>query len=125
MRVPLSLVVVGAALVAGAAACGGSGYQYVENDELGVYAKLPDDWTVYDESDLFPEESERELARRQAQMWTRTFDAGKDPSVEGSQSAGDDDPTGPIREPLEHLFTPRRSPHSPSRPTRKGQPFAL
>jgi hypothetical protein len=77
-----------------AVACGGSGYQYVENDELGVYARLPDDWGVYDESDLFPEASERELEQRANQMWMRTFDGAGDPSVEGSQAPGDDSPTG-------------------------------
>ena len=61
MRVSPPLAAVGAALTMGAAACGASGYQYVENDELGVYAKLPDEWTVYDETDLFPEDSEREI----------------------------------------------------------------
>lgn len=32
-----------------AVACGRSGYQYIENDETGVYAKIPDDWSVISE----------------------------------------------------------------------------
>ena len=94
MRVSPPLAAVGAALTMGAAACGASGYQYVEDDELGVYGKLHDEWTVYDETDLFPEDSEREIAQRQDRVWMRTFDAAAEPSVEASQSAGHDEPTG-------------------------------
>ncbi len=28
------------------AACGGSGYEYVENDDAGLYFRVPDEWTV-------------------------------------------------------------------------------
>jgi hypothetical protein len=94
MRVSPPLVVVAAAVSVGTVACGGSGYQYVQNDELGIYARLPDDWTVYDEADLFPSASERELAEREDQIWMRTFDAAADPSVEGSRMVGGDHPTG-------------------------------
>jgi hypothetical protein len=94
MRAVWSLVVVGAALVTAAPGCGRSGYQYVENDDLGVYARLPDDWAVYDEADLFPDASERELESNRANLWVRTFDAAADPSVEASQSPGFGDPTG-------------------------------
>jgi hypothetical protein len=94
MRAVWSLVVVGAALVTAAPGCGRSGFQYVENDDLGVYARLPDDWAVYDEADLFPDASDRELESRRSNLWVRTFDAGADPSVEASQSPGSGDPTG-------------------------------
>jgi hypothetical protein len=77
-----------------AVACGGSGYQYVENDQLGVYARLPEDWGVYDESDLFPDASERELDQRASQVWMRTFDGAAEPSVEGSQAVGGESPAG-------------------------------
>ena len=30
------------------AACGGSGYEYVSNDEAGIFFKVPDDWSVID-----------------------------------------------------------------------------
>jgi hypothetical protein len=94
MRSVGSLVVVGAALVAGAVGCGRSGYQYVENDDLGIYARMPEHWAVYDETDLFPDASERELESRRASLWVRTFDAAAEPSVEASQSPGLGDPTG-------------------------------
>lgn len=87
-----------------AAACGGSGYQFVENDDLGVYAKVPDDWTIYDEESLFPDDSDRERERRAAMMWMRTFDASDEPSVEGSQAVGSGDPTGVVQV---RLLTPQ------------------
>ena len=100
MRVTRSLVglgaVVAAAAVAGGA-CGGSGYQFVQNDDLGVYAKLPGDWEIYDEHDLFPDDSDRQLERRSQGLWLRTFDGSDDPSVEASKSAGGADPTGAVQ----------------------------
>jgi hypothetical protein len=97
MRVAPPLVgsVVAAAL--GVGACGGSGYQFVQNEDLGVYAKVPDGWTVYDEADLFPDESDEQLERRRASSWLRTFDASDDPSVEDSQSPGESEPTGVVQ----------------------------
>jgi hypothetical protein len=99
MRVTRSLVglaaVVGAAV--GGGACGGSGYQFVKNDDLGVYAKLPGDWKIYDEHDLFPDESERALERRSQGLWIRSFDGSDDPSAEASTRAGDTDPTGVVQ----------------------------
>lgn len=94
MRGVWSLAMVVAALVGGTVACGRSGYQYVQNDDLGIYAKLPGDWTVYDESDLFPDSSAREESARAERMWFRTFDAADAPSVEASQQPGADDPVG-------------------------------
>jgi hypothetical protein len=88
----------GAVVVAvGVGACGGSGYQFVQNDDLGVYAKVPGDWKVYDEQDLFPEDSDTQLERRREAMWVRTFDGSDDPSAEASTSPGDGDPTGIVQ----------------------------
>jgi hypothetical protein len=88
-----------AALVAGglASACGGSGYQYVENEDLGVYARLPGDWEIFDESDLFPDDSDAELDRRNQSMWVRTFDASSDPDVEDWQAPGGGSPRGIVQ----------------------------
>jgi hypothetical protein len=100
MRVTRSLVglgVVVAAAAVGGGACGGSGYQFVQNEDLGVYAKLPGDWKIYDEHDLFPDDSDRQLERRSQLMWLRTFDGSDDPSAEASTRAGDADPTGAVQ----------------------------
>jgi hypothetical protein len=96
MRVALPLVGLGVVVAVGVSACGGSGYQFVENEDLGVYAKLPDGWTIYDEADLFPEDTDEQLERRREAMWVRTFDASDDPSAEASTDPGEDDPTGRV-----------------------------
>ncbi len=98
MRVRRSLVGLGAVVAAaGAGACGGSGFQFVQNNDLGVYAKLPGDWEIYDEHDLFPEDSDTQLERRSQGMWVRTFDGSDDPSAEASTSPGGSDPTGIVQ----------------------------
>ncbi|MGH9190951.1 MAG: hypothetical protein ACRDZ0_00545 [Acidimicrobiales bacterium] len=98
MRVARSLVGLGAVVVAvGVGACGGSGYQFVQNGDLGVYAKVPGDWKIYDEQDLFPEDSDTQLERRRQAMWVRTFDGSDDPSAEASTSPGEGDPTGIVQ----------------------------
>jgi hypothetical protein len=77
-------VVVATGTLALASACGGSGYQYVENEDRGVFARLPDDWTVYDTEDLFalqnPDASDE--AEPSGRLWYRGFDADEKPSIE-------------------------------------------
>jgi hypothetical protein len=98
MWVTRSLVGLGAFVTAaGVAACGGSGFQFVQNDDLGVYAKLPGDWEIYDEHDLFPEDSDTQLERRSQGMWVRTFDGSEEPSAKASTSPGEEDPTGIVQ----------------------------
>ncbi len=80
------------------AGCGGPRYQYVQNDSLGVYAKLPAGWKVYDEKDIFPNDSQTERNNRARGNWVRTFDGGDKPSVTAStQMAGADDPIGMVQ----------------------------
>jgi hypothetical protein len=95
----LAVVLVASVAVAGSA-CGGSGYQYVKNDDLGVYAKLPEDWTVYDEEDLFPEASETQLDAQSEMRWIRTFDSSDDPSVEAAGRLDGPSPSGVIQHSL-------------------------
>ena len=67
-----------------AAACSGSGYRYVQNNDANAYFKLPERWTVFDEGqilsqpalDLAPLQRRRLVAR----TWMRGFDAGPQPS---------------------------------------------
>lgn len=91
----LALIAVAPLAVLGSA-CGGSGYQYVKNDDLGIYAKLPDDWTVYDEEDLFPDASEIELDREAEVRWIRTFDSADDPSVDMTSRLDGSEPAGRV-----------------------------
>jgi hypothetical protein len=58
---------------------------------------VPGDWKIYDEQDLFPEDSDTQLERRRQAMWVRTFDGSDDPSAEASTSPGDGDPTGIVQ----------------------------
>jgi hypothetical protein len=54
-------------------ACGGARYQYVQNDDFGVYAKLPASWRIHDEKQLFPDLSAQELKDFHQSNWMRTF----------------------------------------------------
>ncbi|MGH9213624.1 MAG: hypothetical protein ACRD2C_23555 [Acidimicrobiales bacterium] len=98
----LLLVVAIAGSVAAAAACGTSGYQYVENEDLGVFAKVPDDWAMYDEAELYSalaavSGNTVELQRERALTWFRGFDSSEEPSVAGSLQLSAPDPRGFVR----------------------------
>jgi hypothetical protein len=99
MRIPSRLAGVGlfAALAALGAGCGSSGSQYISNDSLGVYARIPSDWRVYDEKDIFADLSDVERQAQSSGMWIRTFDAADEPSVEHANGAGTEDPTGNVQ----------------------------
>lgn len=72
------------ALAALVGACGRSGFQYVHNDQVNAYFKVPDDWTLFSEREILglsaipipPLERQRLLAR----TWMRGFDASPRPS---------------------------------------------
>ena len=78
------LAALGVLVASLAAACSGSGYRYVQNDDANAYFKLPEQWTVFDEGqilsqpalDLAPLQRRRLVAR----TWMRGFDAGPQPS---------------------------------------------
>jgi hypothetical protein len=73
-------------LAAVAAGCGRSGHQFIENEDLGVFAKLPDGWAVFDEEDLLAstddEVTDLELERVSSRLWFRGFHSGDDPAAE-------------------------------------------
>lgn len=72
---PPLLALVALASVSAFSGCA-SGYQYVKNDDQGVYARVPQGWAVYDEADLAPGASDRELERLSQLSWIRTFHGG-------------------------------------------------
>lgn len=88
----------GVALVA--AACGDSGYQYVENEDLGVFARLPDSYAVFDTEDVLdavPEDERLEGRARErvlSQIWVNGFDASNEPDVEQVLEYGGREPRG-------------------------------
>ena len=78
-----------AAAASGLASCGGSGYEYVTDRESGLYFKVPDHWTVFDEdqllatdqpvvADMSPQELE---VIRATEFWVG-FDAAADPTLD-------------------------------------------
>jgi hypothetical protein len=99
MRISTRLAGAGllAAVAGVAAGCGSSGSQYIQNDSLGVYAKIPAGWEVYDEEDIFADLSTVEREAQTHNMWIRTFDGADAPSAEHSGGAGTHDPTGNIQ----------------------------
>jgi hypothetical protein len=94
-------VLAGGAGLGGLAGCGGSGYQFVENEDLGVYARVPDDWALYDEEDLLDlrideELSPEEVERETSGMFYRGFDSDdEEPSVQFDPTG--DSPSGFVR----------------------------
>lgn len=99
MRLGRLLLIAGCAGVL-ATACGDSGSQYIENEDLGVFAKLPSDWAVYDTEQLLTSMNEDDplsdaaIERMESQQWFRGFDASKSPSAEGSMKLGAGEPRG-------------------------------
>ncbi|HEX8803950.1 MAG TPA: hypothetical protein VF743_07145, partial [Acidimicrobiales bacterium] len=95
------LVALGIGLLA-ASGCAGSGYQYVKNEDLGVFAKVPDDWTIYEGEEVFAAVSpagttEAETERAMAGRWFRGFDASDDPSPEATMQLGGETPRGYVQ----------------------------
>jgi hypothetical protein len=86
--------ILGGVLLVSASALSGcaSGYQYIKNDEMGVYARVPEGWAVYGTADLRPGDTERELERLEQVRWVRTFHGGDGQhDVQASVS-----PSGPV-----------------------------
>jgi len=94
---PLVLGVLGTFAVG----CGASGYQYVENEDLGVFARVPDSWTMYDEGDVLRSTDENitdiELEQLSDRVWFRGFDSSNHPSVDGIFDLSAAEPRGFMR----------------------------
>jgi hypothetical protein len=86
-----------AAVAAVAAGCGDSGSQYIQNDAYGVYARIPSEWSVYDEDDVFADLSDIEREAQTQNLWLRVFDGAAEPTVEHASIAGTATPTGMVR----------------------------
>ena len=96
MRTPPLLAVVVLASTWAMSGCG-SGYQYIKNDDVGVYAKVPAGWTVYGDAELHPGANERDLERMAQVRWIRSFYGGDDgQSVEASLTPNSPVPTGQV-----------------------------
>jgi hypothetical protein len=96
-RLLLALIVAGSFAVA----CGTSGYQYVENEDFGVFAKIPDSWAMYDEQDLLRADdagaTDEDMEQASERMWFRGFDSSGDPSLDGVFDLAASEPRGFVR----------------------------
>jgi hypothetical protein len=97
MRASWSVLALGVVAAAAAVGCGRSGYQTIQNEDAGIYARVPEDWAVYDEADLDPDASERELAEARALGWIRAFNGNDNPTAEGASELTTDSPTGAVQ----------------------------
>jgi hypothetical protein len=92
--------ILGVALVLGLplAACGGSGYEYVSNDEAGIFFKVPDDWSVID-----VDTDDGTLGRPGVPLdWVRVVDSSPVPTVTNYRTPVPTDPVGiAVVEPVE------------------------
>jgi hypothetical protein len=82
-RVRGLLALIGAGLLL--AACGDSGYQYVENTDAGLYFRVPDSWTV-----LEVEESETgrpDAVNASPDAWIRLIDRSPTPGAGNYQAS--------------------------------------
>jgi hypothetical protein len=66
--------------------CTGSGFQYVSSSETNTVFKVPEDWTLYNEDDVFefrpPDLSPQQEAANRASQWIMAFDGAEPPSLE-------------------------------------------
>jgi hypothetical protein len=87
-----------AALGLVAASCGGSGYEYVSNDEAGIFFKVPDDWSVID-----VDTDDGTLGRPGVPLdWVRVVDSSSVPTVTNYRTPVPADPVGiAVVEPVE------------------------
>jgi hypothetical protein len=77
-----ALVVAAAVLLAG---CSSSGYRYVTNSKTKTYFKIPGQWRLFDENEIFASQirglsPETEAATKEA-AWVVAFDADPRPSL--------------------------------------------
>ncbi len=97
VRLALLLIAVAVAL----GACGGSGYQYVKNDEFNAYFKLDQDWALFEEREFFSspaiELDPLERQRKLATTWVRGFDGSEQPSLANLFVHATPDPHGVAR----------------------------
>ena len=94
----LAFGVVMGALVLIASGCSGSGFQYVSSAETKTMFKVPQEWTLYDEDDVFdfrpPDVSPQQEAANRASQWVMAFDGAEPPSLEHLFAESSQEPAG-------------------------------
>lgn len=78
--------------------CTGSGFQYVSSSETNTVFKVPEDWTLYSEDDVFefrpPDLSPQQEAANRASQWIMAFDGAEPPSLEHLFAQSSEQPAG-------------------------------
>jgi len=77
-----------AAAAAALAGCGGDGHEYVSNADAGMYARVPEDWTVIEP----PADEDPNTPGDASQIWTRVFDSSDDPTLDHLDGYAPEDP---------------------------------
>jgi hypothetical protein len=85
-------------LVLALTGCTGSGFQYVSSSETNTVFKVPEDWTLYNEDDVFefrpPDLSPQQEAANRASQWIMAFDGAEPPSLEHLFAQSSTEPAG-------------------------------
>src|SRR3954447_6352779 len=86
-----------AVMLAGLAACTGSGYHYVTSRKTGVYLKVPTDWRVFDKAALVDRLQSNGNVGDDATLFIAAFDGAPKPSVLHAADPASAHPTGLVR----------------------------
>lgn len=85
-------------LVLALTGCTGSGFQYVSSSETNTVFKVPEDWTLFNEDDVFefrpPDLSPQQEAANRASQWIMAFDGAEPPSLEHLFAESSEQPAG-------------------------------
>lgn len=98
MRRRIPSILAGLAAMVFVAGCAGSGFSYVKSSSDKTYFKVPDRWTLFDESDVVESlgadltDTEREAELDQS--WRVAFDAAPEPTLRHLGAAGANHPAG-------------------------------
>jgi len=86
-----------AVMLAGLAACTGSGYHYVTSRKTGVYLKVPTDWRVFDKSAIVNGLKSNGSVVDDQTLFIAAFDGAPKPSVLHAADPASTHPTGLVR----------------------------
>lgn len=86
-----------AVVMAGMAACSGSGYRYVTSKKTGVYLKVPTGWRVFDKNAIVNGLKSNGTVVDDQTLFIAAFDGDRKPSVLHAADPASSSPTGLVR----------------------------
>lgn len=90
-RARARLLAITAVVVMGVGACGDDGYQYVQNDDAGLYFRVPDSWAVVEVEAV--DDGMPAAFDEPADPWVRLLDRSARPSTDNLEA---EVPTAPV-----------------------------